>query len=320
MHSFFLIVPDFCLILLGTLMATKLKYPFEFWAWTEKLVFYILFPPLLFTSIANAKLTLGTSSEFLLIGLATMMIGLALTWLVKYVIKTDDVTFASVFQCGFRFNTYIGFALVSRVFGEEGFAYLALLVAFWVPVSNTFAVAVLAYAVAKRDAKKTGYSVGRPCAVNRRIITSTLKAIYKNPLIIATVLGLIVNLTGIALPKLGMDILHHLGSASLAMGLLCIGAGLEMSGVKRYFAVIAGVSFVRLIAIACIAAGMTAVFELPPMAAGALIIFAALPTGQSCFVMTANMGGNAGAVANITTAQTLMAMVTLPIVMSLFLM
>ncbi|WP_302446146.1 hypothetical protein [Sutterella wadsworthensis] len=45
--------------------------------------------------------------------------------------------------------------------------------------------------------------------------------------------------------------------------------------------------------------------------------FAALPTAQSCYVMTAAMHGNAPAVAAATSLQTLAAIVTLPIWISL---
>lgn len=318
MDSILLIAPDFLVIVLGVFIARVLKYPRTFWNWAEKLVFYILFPPLLFTSIAGSKLTLGASGDFLAVGLTVMAAGTALCWMVKRLCGTDDVTFASVFQTGFRFNTYIGFALCLRLFGEEGFAYLALLIAFWVPVSNTCAVAVLAHAVAKAGADRSG-AVARG-GVNRAIAAATLRAVYTNPLIIATIFGLIFNVAGLHLPEVAHRTLEHLGSASLAVGLLCIGAGLEWGGVMRYLRVIAVVSSVRLVGIAFIATAAGHFLGLTEVAAGVLILFAALPTGQSCYVMTAAMGGNAPAVAAATTAQTVAAMATLPVWISLVLL
>lgn len=97
-----------------------------------------------------------------------------------------------------------------------------------------------------------------------------------NPLIIATVAGLLVKASGLTVPQTATIFLAHLGNDSLAMGLLCIGAGLD------------------------------------PVEAGVAILFAALPTAQSCYVMTASMKGDAPSVANVTTAQTLAAMATLP--------
>lgn len=310
MQSILLIAPDFLIIVLGAAAYSYLKYPQIFWQWAEKLVFYILFPPLLLISIATSRLSVSQSSEFLAAGLATMSLGVVLAWSVRYVVRADQVTHASVFQCGFRFNTYIGFALCSRLFGEEGFALLALIMAFWVPVSNTIAVAVLAFAVARRDAARntaTGSEVNAA-----QLLRSTLAAVIRNPLIIATLCGLGINVSGIALPQVAVDFMRHLGSASLAMGLLCIGAGLRLKGMRGSFKLLAASSFVRLVAISVVAVVMIHLFDLSPLAAGVLLIFTSLPTGQSCYVMTANMRGDAAAVANITTVQTVAAMATLP--------
>ena len=79
-------------------------------------------------------------------------------------------------------------------------------------------------------------------------------------------------------------------------------------------------AFVRLVVISVFALIMIHVFELPAAAAGVLLIFASLPTGQSCYVMTANMRGDAAAVANLTTMHTVAAMATLPIWISLFIL
>lgn len=318
MQSILLIAPDFLIILLGAAAVAWLKYPHEFWMWAEKLVFYILFPPLLFTSIATSRLSFSESSSFLTASLVTMMLGVLLSWCVRYVVKADAVTHASVFQCNFRFNTYIGFALCSRLFGDEGFALLALIMAFWVPVSNTIAVAVLAHAVARRDAEKNESMGGGLSA--RQVVRATVSAVVRNPLIIATVLGLIVNVSGLKMPQIALDFMRHLGSASLAMGLLCIGAGLQVRGLKSGLKLLAASSFVRLAGISLIALVMIRGFNLPELAAGVLLIFTSLPTGQSCYVMTANMRGNAAAVANLTTMQTVLSMATLPVWISLFIL
>ena len=69
----------------------------------------------------------------------------------------------------------------------------------------------------------------------------------------------------------------------------------------------------RLMAVPFVAMLFCLVFGLKDAAMGALMIFAMLPTAQSCYVMTASMRGNAPIVAEVTTAHTLAAMVTLPV-------
>ena len=220
MDSVALIAPDFSIILLGLLLRLKFDYSEDFWKQAERLVFYVLFPPLLFTSISGSSLSLGESAGFLAAGIGAMLIGVCASWCIRYLVKADPVTHASLFQCGFRFNTYIGFALALKLFGDQGFALLALLIAFWVPISNTIAVSALAGAVAKRDAALGEQTNGSKPS----LMVVTGKAVAQNPLIIATVLGLCCNLLGITVPATIHHFLKGLGNASLAMGLLCSAA------------------------------------------------------------------------------------------------
>ena len=275
MDSVALIAPDFSIILLGLLLWLKFEYSEDFWKQAERLVFYVLFPPLLFTSISGSSLSLGESAGFLAAGIGAMLIGVCASWCIRYLVKADPVTHASLFQCGFRFNTYIGFALALKLFGDQGFALLALLIAFWVPISNTIAVSALAGAVAKRDAALGEQTNGSKPS----LMVVTGKAVVQNP--------------------------------------LCIGAGLRFAALRGSWGLILTGAVQRLMLLPLVAWGVTAACGLPPAAAGVVILFAALPTAQSCYVMTAAMHGNAPAVAAATSLQTLAAIVTLPIWISL---
>lgn len=303
MQSVLLILPDFSIILLGALLAQRLNYPREFWKYAEKIVFYVLFPPLLFLSVAQSKTGVADAGHFLAVAIGTMLLAVVASAIVMKLVHSNPVTHASVFQCGFRFNTYIGFALILKLAGTDGFALMALLIALWVPISNTIAVSVLAHAVAKAEGVgTTGHgSIG----------LTTLRAVVKNPLIIATALGLVVNITHLPLPVCFTDFLSGLGKASLAMGLLCIGAGLRLASADAQKTLIAANTVERLIVVPLIALATGFFFELNTVEFVTLLIFAALPTAQSCYVMTASMRGDATTVANVTAAQTLASMVTL---------
>lgn len=303
MQSLLIILPDFLIILLGALLAQKAGFGEAFWKPAENLVFYVLFPPLLFNSIAGAEMTIAGAAQFLTAGVGAMLLAVLIARLLMTVLRDDPVTHASVFQCGFRFNTYIGFAVCLRLFGDEGFALLALLIAFWVPISNTIAVSVLANAVARRD-----NAANAPAERLR----ATMRKVLTNPLIIATVAGLLVKATGIEIPKTATTFFAHLGNASLAMGLLCIGAGLRLHALKEHLPLITSSTVCRLLVVPAVACGVAKLAGLGPVEAGVAILFAALPTAQSCYVMTASMKGDAASVANVTTAQTLAAMATLP--------
>ena len=308
MYSISLIIPDFAIILLGLVLSRKGGFTKAFWDGAEKLVFNFLLAPFLFVSVAQSQLAVGESVRFLLTGICAMLLGVAASFAVRYFIKADAVTHASVFQCGFRFNTYIGFAICTRFCGAEGPSLLAMLIAFWVPISNSIAVSDLVCAVAKRDNQSENRS---------QLLRTTVLGVARNPLIIATVLGLIFNYLGIELIQPVKDFLSHLGSASLAMGLLCIGAGLQFSNLAKHFKLIAASCLVRLAVVPLMAWIVIQLTGLSGNAAAVVLVFASLPTAQSCYVMTANMHGNASIVAAVTTLQTLLSMLTLSILIAL---
>ena len=146
MHFFSVIIQPFILIALGFLLSRLRMFPRSLWEGVEKLVYYVLFPPLLFNSVARAELTVSQTSLYLACGVGSMAAGMVLAWIVSKLAPADRLTDASIRQCGYRFNSYIGFAVVLALYGNTGMALFALLVGVWVPISNAVAVADLAAA------------------------------------------------------------------------------------------------------------------------------------------------------------------------------
>src|SRR5512147_963698 len=108
MQTALALLPDFLLILLGLGLRRWLHLGHHFWTGLEKLVYFVLFPALLFNSIAKANLALTEAAPLLLAGVLTMMTGMALGALARWLFPITPISFASQFQCAFRFNTYIG--------------------------------------------------------------------------------------------------------------------------------------------------------------------------------------------------------------------
>lgn len=114
---------------------------------------------------------------FWLISISAMSIAVITAWLANFLIKESQWTKWSIFHCGFRFNTYIGFAICSTLFGDKGIAYLSLLIACWVPISNVIATVGLVHASRVSGSQNSG---------KRK---NFLVAVFSNPLILATLLG-----------------------------------------------------------------------------------------------------------------------------------
>ena len=286
-----LMLPDFGTILLGALLARRFAYQRSFWDGAERLVYYVLFPALLFNSILSAEFSLATDSLLLGAAVATLVSAMALGFLARPVFKTPPVLFASCVQTAYRYNSYVGLALAQSLFGARGVALLALILAVCIPLANLVAVTTLA-----RHAKMN---------LRRELLT--------NPLILSTVGGMAAHLAGLQLPAFVTSFLARMGAASLALGLLCIGAGLAFRTVKDDPRSLGWFTFVKLVAMPTVAVLLTWLLGLRGIEAQVVLLFAALPTASSAYILAVRMGGLAAPVAVLITFQTLAAMVTLPL-------
>lgn len=192
-----ILLPDFSLILLGLLLRRRFAYPAEFWGHLERLVYYLMFPALLFRAVSRTELDIAPALDMFIAGFGFSVVGIVLGVLGRWLLKPDGRVFASCVQTGFRFNTYIGLAVVDRLSGHAGIASFAVLIGVMVPWVNAVSVWFLA--------RQGGASVWRELA--------------KNPLIVATLSGFIVSLFGLPLPGEVNHVLDLLAAAGKATSL-----------------------------------------------------------------------------------------------------
>lgn len=285
-----LVFPDFTLIALGWALRHKLGFSREFFAGTERLVYFVLFPALLFQSILRTPITAGNAALLLQATAAVVAAGVALSWLAAPVLRPTSIGLASSAQCGYRFNTYIGLALSASLAGAEGQTVMALIIGFAVPMANVAAV----YGLARHNGG------------------NLLRELARNPLVVSTVLALACNLAGLHLPGPVDTVLARLGAAALALGILCVGASLAWEGGKSYGTLIAWMLAVKLIALPAVALGVAHLLALAPVQARMLLLFASLPTASAAYVLAMRMGGDGRMVAVLISLGTLLSAVTIP--------
>jgi len=284
-----LLFPDFSLILLGAVLHRISNWGAEFWTGAEKLVYFLLFPALLFYSTARTPLSFDTSGKMLMVGMAALLGAILLTWLGKPWIKAAPMDYESGMQTGYRFNSYMALALAARLGGEQATGMMAMLIGFGVPLCNLAAVHALAH--------KSG---------------GLFKELARNPLLIATACGLLYSLSGWPLPEVAGAVLSRLGNAALALGLLLVGAGLRLSGVHRAKALAGYFLAVKLLALPAIAWLLGQRLGLAPSQLQLVVLFCALPTASSAYILAARMGGNGPLVAFMISAGTMLSALTLP--------
>lgn len=284
-----LLVPDFTLILIGFLLMRLTRWGAEFWNGLEKMVYFVLFPVLLFYSTARSPLDLHETGKLLQVALAATAAGIALGWLAKPMFKPGPMVFESGVQTAFRFNSYIGLAVAYRLGGDQGTSLMALIIGFAVPLCNMAAVHALVH--------KSG---------------GLMKELLKNPLIVATAGGVSFNLLGLHIPEILAITMGRIGNASIALGLIMVGAGLRLSGLHEAKGLAAYFIAVKLLALPAVALLLGRWSGLPPLQLQIAIMFCALPTASSAYVLATRMGGNGPFVAFLISAGTLLSILTLP--------
>lgn len=288
-----LLFPDFSLILCGYLVCRYTALNRPVWDQVEILVYYFLFPVLLFHSIVKSPLDLSAASSLIGAGLAMGVSGIALSYALPHLPfigrHIDARLHAASAQVAFRFNSFIGLALADRLAGPEGLLLLAVLIGFCVPLFNVGAVWPMA-----RHAQR---SVGRE--------------LLRNPLIIATASGLIANVLGLRIPAWADPTLSRIGAASLALGLMAAGAGLRFSSLGQGKVLAVAVLAIKHLLLPLIALGLSRAFGLTPVQTTILLAFSALPTASSCYVLAARMGYDGAYVAGLVTLSTLLGVVSL---------
>lgn len=292
-----LLFPDFALIVCGYLICRYTQLGRPLWDQVESLVYYVLFPVLLFYSISRSPLDWQAASSLVGAALTLAACGVALAYAVAKLPGVAQDDFASSAQIGFRFNAYIALALAERLGGPQGLLLIAVVIGVCVPVFNVAAVWPMA----------------------RHSGQDFIKLIVKNPLIIGTLSGLLANLMGISVPAFAEPAVSRMGQASLALGLMAAGAGLQLSQVFNSSSRLrAGLALlvIRHLALPVIAAGLVILFGLQANHASILLIFSALPTASSCYVLATRMGFDGSFVAGLVTLSTALGMLSLPFALS----
>jgi predicted permease len=284
------LLPDFSLILLGVILMRITRWGNEFWAGLEKMVYFVLFPALLFYSTARTPLDFSVTGKLIQAALLVVTSGILLGWLAKPLFPVGPMSFESAVQTAFRFNSYMALAIAFRLGGDSGASMMALIMGFAVPVCNMAAVHALVH--------KSG---------------GLIRELAKNPLLLATGSGVLFNLAGLHLPEVLGVVLSRMGNASIALGLIMVGAGLRLSGLAEGKGMSAYLIAVKLLALPALALLMGGWYGLPPLQLQILVTFAALPTASSAYVLATRMGGNGPLVAFIITAGTLVSIGTLPV-------
>jgi hypothetical protein len=117
-----------------------------------------------------------------------------------------------------------------------------------------------------------------------------LRELSRNPLILATLAGLAGNLMGLQLPALVSTTLSRVGAAALPLGLMAVGAGLQMGALREAPRLAAGFMAIKHLAMPLVALVLVTTLQLPAAQQAVIVAFAAMPTASSAYVLAGAHG------------------------------
>jgi malonate transporter and related proteins len=298
------LLPVFLAIASGYLLRLSLLPNPKQWEGMERLTYYVLIPAMLVEALARTDLSrvpivgVGAALFLAVIAMSILML-LVRPALVR--LDVSGATFTSMFQGATRWNAMVVLAVAASLFGDVGIAVTTVAVVVLVPVLNVINVLVLT-----RYAQATRPSWG-----------GIAKALLENPMIWSCAAGIALYAINPPIPEVIWGFVKQLGRMSVMLGLLLVGSGLTLAGLRRPSFVTLLTTVLKLMVMPAFAASFGVAFDLSGTHLAVVLACAAVPTASSAYLLARQMGGDGPVIAQIITVQTIAAMVTMPVLISL---
>jgi predicted permease len=304
-NTFAALLPVFLLIIVGIVLRRTLMPDDSHWIGPERLVYYVMFPALLIDTLARADLrgvpVLSVGGALAGAVLLMTVLCLALRPLLMGRGRMSGPSFTSLFQCSTRWQTFVGLAVAANLYGDPGVVIASVAMVAMIPLLNILCVGVLARYAADTSPSWFGIT----------------KALLANPFIWACIIGVALNLASVPIPAPLHAFGDALGRSSLAMGLLMVGSGLQLDALLRPSPATIIATVFKLALMPAMAIGLGILFGLSGINLAVVAICSSVPSASNAYVLARQMGGDAPLVAQILTVQTLLAVLTMPIVLAL---
>ncbi|GAB7082235.1 AEC family transporter [Megalodesulfovibrio paquesii] len=294
-----ILLPIFACIALGWVSSRLKLLPETFWRDAERLTYYLFLPAMLVSNLAAAPLLATDGLPAVSMAGAITSAVVAVTGLALFLqarIGFTGPAFSSIFQGAIRPNTYVALAAAAALFGQEGLTLSALVMMALVPLANLLCVPVVSHFGCRE-----GFG-----------LAGVVGSLFKNPLLMACMVGFSVNLTGLPLPEPAFETVRLLGRAALPMGLMAVGAGLVLKELPQYWKPLLLSFVLKFLALPTLTWLACSLYRTPPRAAAICVLFAAVPAASSSYILARQLGGDDRLMAAIITGQTLFSALTLP--------
>jgi len=286
-----IVLPIFLVIGLGTLLKQFKLVDDAFLNLTNRLVYVVFLPLLLFYKIGTADFSHFFNGPLVLGSSLVIVLGFSLTYFYTGRQNYSPSVRGSFCQGSFRGNlAYIGLAICLNAYGEDGLTKAGILMGFLVPVLNLFAI--LALLLPHHGEDKEHFP---------NLILQTIL----NPLIIASFLGIIWSYWNLPIPIIINHSLKITTGLTLPLALLAIGGGFSFTRLKGDLKHAGLASTIKLILLPLLAVLLLVPLGVTGTDLGIGILMAGTPAATATYIMAQQMKGDAELAGSIVMLSTL---------------
>jgi hypothetical protein len=271
--------PVFAIIVLGHILKRFGLTTDLFLSNSDRLIYFIFFPILLFWKIGTAPPAASMNFDYCLAALSAVTVVFVLSILYIKIGKVGEFQAGTFSQSCYRFNTYVGMALVLSAFGESGGRYFGILIGIIIPWVNVMAVTVLIWFSGRR------FTFWKQ-------VQATFQAVFSNPLFIACVAGFVFSNTLNVFPKSIDNTFSLLSMVTLPLALLSIGGTLTLKSLKTYFRLSIAASGFKLLVLPLTGYFMLSAFDVSGLPFKVSMILFTLPTSTAMYVLSSQLNSD----------------------------
>jgi hypothetical protein len=271
--------PVFGLLILGVMLKRWKLTNDIFLKTSDKLVYFIFFPIMLFWKIGGAPNEIGSNAGLYISAILAVVIVFILSTLFIKLFPVSGFQAGSFSQSCYRFNTYVGVAVVLNALGDEGIQYFGILIGLVIPIINVLVILILIW------------HSGRDYTPGQRT-RYTLKAMISNPLILGCLAGIAYAKTINEFPVFLDNTFGLMSMVTLPLALLSIGGGLTFQSVKTNFRVSLIASTFKLVILPLVGYVLLNYWQVTGVAFKTGMIFFTLPTSTALYILSAQLNSD----------------------------
>ncbi|MGD9949758.1 MAG: AEC family transporter [Desulfobulbus sp.] len=269
---------------------------------SDKLVYFVFFPLMLFWKIGAAPLQFGGNWYYIPAAALAVLIVCGLSLLYIRLRPVPDFQAGSFNQGCYRFNTYIGMAVLINTFGQSGVQLFGILIGLIIPLINVLCVSILIW-----------YGGSDTNQGNRFAIT--LKHLMANPLIIACIAGIAYSQLVGSFPTPIDNTLKLMSQVTLPLALFSIGGSLSFANLRSNFNLALVAAGLKLAALPLIGLCSLWLFGVSGLAFKVSMLFFAQPTSTAIYILSSQLNSDTELASAVIVLSTLLSFGSMALVL-----